>query len=168
MPAAPPPRRPSPAAPAGAAVVVLVLAAAGCGSGVEEFPTAPAGGTLLCGGTPLDGGIVLFVPQQDAGEGGTRSLNVGKQARGNVQPGGGFVLGTYGPDDGAVIGRHRVIVLPPGGVDEDAGGGGVGGCSGEYDDILTVTAEGPNQFTIDLAPSDDRPDAGEEPDDERN
>lgn len=79
---------------------VLALAwltlAAGCGSG--QMPVAPVQGKVLYRGKPLEFGSVIFQPQ------------AGPAASGPIQPDGSFRLSTYGRDDGAVIGKHRVLV----------------------------------------------------------
>ncbi|MEM9704286.1 MAG: hypothetical protein AAF907_17735 [Planctomycetota bacterium] len=134
--------------PAGSRIAVpavwaglLAATTAGCNTGIEEYPTAPASGIVTCNGLPLEAGRVVFMPV-----GSASNPNAGKQARGYILAGGQFILSTYGSEDGAVIGEHRVLV-------ESAAGGAIGGgCSGRVKETVTVTADGPNEFEIALGP----------------
>jgi hypothetical protein len=74
----------------------LFSAAGGCGS--NRLPVAPAEGKIIHQGQPLAFGSVMFQPTK------------GPPARGVIQPDGSFRLSTYGDNDGAVIGSHRVRV----------------------------------------------------------
>lgn len=61
-------------------------------------------------GTPLAGAWVSFRP------------NTGESrvaARGQVQPNGEFVLSTFTPEDGAIVGGHQAIVTMPLGGDRE-------------------------------------------------
>ena len=153
VPAPPPAARPF--APAALIAGLAAAAAAGCGPSLEEYPTAPAGGVVTCGGTPLGSGRVLFSPVP-AGN----AVEAGKQARGYILEEGRFTLSTYGDGDGAVVGEHRVFV-------ESVEGGDLGECSGKVERTVTVTTDGPNEFTFDLPPaSARRPARGEDDEDE--
>lgn len=79
----------------------------GCGTG-GEFPTAATTGRVLCEGQPVPSVLVFFEPLQSG-----KSALVGKQGIGYADADGKFVVSTYGENDGAVIGRHRVRVGPP-------------------------------------------------------
>jgi len=82
--------------------LVLPLAF-GCGEG--HPPTYPAGGTVTFpDGKLLSGGWVEFQPIE---------APQAVSARGAIEPDGTFRLGTFSPDDGALEGRHRVLVVPP-------------------------------------------------------
>ncbi len=88
----------------GVSFLSLLLTAfffAGCGN--SEFPVRKAGGTVVCGGTPVSKGSISFSPigEKDA------SLP-GKPASATVGPDGKFVLSTYGRFDGAIVGKHSV------------------------------------------------------------
>jgi hypothetical protein len=80
--------------------LVLLLATfgvvGGCGDG--RLPVAPAKGQVSYQGKPLAFGSVMFQP------------TVGPPARGVIQPDGTFQLSTYGANDGAVIGQHKVRI----------------------------------------------------------
>ncbi len=86
----------------------LLLTALGCGGGADDKPTSQVQGKVTHDGQPVNGGSLTFVPVAD-GEGGTP----GKPASGTVQSDGTYKLSTYGTDDGAVIGKHRVSYSPP-------------------------------------------------------
>ncbi|MCA9072207.1 MAG: hypothetical protein KDA84_24945 [Planctomycetaceae bacterium] len=79
---------------------------AGCGDGLERFPTAKVSGRVVCKGEPVPYVRVIFEPIADG-----KSANSGKAGRAEVQADGTFLLSTYGNEDGAVIGMHRVKVL---------------------------------------------------------
>jgi len=55
-------------------------------------------GKVLYNGEPLPFGVVMFQPEK------------GQAAQGEIQSDGSFQLSTYGPNDGAVPGRHKVSV----------------------------------------------------------
>lgn len=84
---------------AGGATVglLLLIACAGCGRS-DRRPTAPVEGKVLYRGQPLKFGAVTFQPE------------AGPPAVGQIQPDGTFRLSTYGQNDGAIIGKHRVSV----------------------------------------------------------
>ncbi len=75
----------------------FLIVLAGCNSGPE---TGSVSGTVLFDGEPLRFGSVMF--QNVAG---------GQPAVGEIRPDGTFVLSTFRPEDGAIIGKHRVRVV---------------------------------------------------------
>lgn len=77
--------------------LVLALPATGCGK--PKPPTAPVTGRVLLDGKPVAGAAVMFEP-----------VDGGVPARGSTAADGGFKLSTFGRDDGALVGRHRVSV----------------------------------------------------------
>jgi hypothetical protein len=86
------------------AVVGAMAIVTGCGESRRE--TFPVRGTVTFkDGQPLAGGVVEF---QSIGA-GDEQIN----ARGEIQADGTYRLTTYEEADGAVAGRHQVIVLPP-------------------------------------------------------
>lgn len=114
----------------------------GCGSG--DFPVAPTTGIVLCEGKPVALVQVYFEPLGTA-----KSPYVGKQGLAVTDSKGRFVLSTYGANDGAVIGRHRVRVGPSGDTPPDFK------CDCALDsevDVaqVEVTSGGKNEFEITL------------------
>ncbi len=77
--------------------VSVLLTIAGCAKkgGME---TAPVSGKVMYRGKALPTGTVMFVP----GEGPAATGEIGKD--------GTYKLTTYRPDDGAVIGTHKVTI----------------------------------------------------------
>ena len=95
-----------------ALALVMLLALAGCGalSAPQGATTVPVKGKVTHNGKPLTKGVINFQPE-----------GAGKDATGEIQPDGTFVLTTYKKDDGAVVGtitgieaNHGVAVAPDG------------------------------------------------------
>ena len=72
----------------------------GCGPRSDRPPTAPVTGKVTLDGKPLPSGWVYFDPADGR-----------RLAKGQIQPDGSFSLGTFEENDGAVLGRHRVMVV---------------------------------------------------------
>jgi hypothetical protein len=86
-------------------VLIATVVLAGCGGG--DFSTAKVTGRVVCEGQPVGKLLVLFEPiQSEEGRGAV----VGKQGFGRTADDGTFEVSTYGNNDGAVVGRHRVRV----------------------------------------------------------
>ena len=79
----------------------------GCGAS-GEFPTAPTSGKVVCEGKPAPHVMVFFEPLE-----GGKSAIVGRSGFAIADEEGRFVLSSYGKNDGAVVGKHRVRVGPP-------------------------------------------------------
>ena len=76
-----------------------VAAIFACGSGCKQNPrVVPVAGKVLYNGKPLPFGTLMFQPDQ------------GQAAVGDIQADGSFKLSSYGPNDGAVPGKHSVSV----------------------------------------------------------
>ena len=88
-------------------LVVGLVFTVGCGSG-GDFPVAPVSGRVLCDGQPVPHAIVFFEPLQSGD-----SALAGKQGIARAKEDGTFVISTYGTEDGAVVGKHRVRVARP-------------------------------------------------------
>ena len=74
----------------------------GCGA---EQATFPAGGTVkFADGTPLAGGLVEFQLADNI---------MTPTAKGTIGPDGAFQLGTFEEDDGALPGRHMIMIMAP-------------------------------------------------------
>lgn len=84
------------------------LMIAGCGSGIEEFPTAKAIGVVMCQGQPVPHAQIIFAPIADG-----NAMDAGKSGYAVADSEGKFVLTTYSNGDGAVVGKHNVIVDSP-------------------------------------------------------
>lgn len=74
-----------------------LLVIAGCGAS-HELETAPVTGMVTLDGTPLTEGAVLFLPLK--GRGSTAA----------IQSDGTYSMITYGSNDGATVGQHRIVV----------------------------------------------------------
>jgi hypothetical protein len=130
------------------AVASAALLLTGCDGGP---PRAPAKGIVLLDGKPLTGGegVVRF-----------QTVDGFQFARGVIGPDGRFVLETPGSGEGAIIGECEVSVAyvkppPPATEGEQPVGESLvpdhysqGTTSGLRE---TITAEGPNEFTIELS-----------------
>lgn len=77
------------------ASVCLVALNCGC---AQPPSVVPVSGRVLYNGEPLPFGVVMFQPDK------------GQAAEGEIQADGIFQLSTYGPNDGAVPGHHKVSV----------------------------------------------------------
>lgn len=80
-----------------------LLTACGCSSG--NFPVAATDGRVVCDGEPVANAQVYFEPIITG-----KSAKVGKQGFAFTDQQGMFTLSTYGTNDGAVVGKHRVRV----------------------------------------------------------
>ena len=89
-------------------LLLVTATIAGCGDGLDRFPTAQVTGVVMCEGQPVPYAMVYFEPLQ-SGE----SAIVGKPGFAVADANGAFTLGTYDTTDGAVVGKHRVRVDPP-------------------------------------------------------
>jgi len=87
------------------AIAGLFLATTGCGGGGAA--TASVSGKVTYEGKPVTGGSIGFSPI------GTGSGNPGKAGGSTVQSDGTYTVSTYGEDDGAVIGKHKVSYTAP-------------------------------------------------------
>jgi hypothetical protein len=83
------------------------LLIAGCNRS-GDFPVAKTTGKVICEGQPVPYVTVFFEPLQTG-----KSALVGKQGVAFAEKDGTFSISTYGDNDGAVVGKHRVRVGPP-------------------------------------------------------
>lgn len=82
--------------------VVLAMPFAGFGGCGPSLPkTAPVSGRVMLDDKPLAGGVVAFVADGAFRFGSGRTDESGR-----------FTLTTFVPGDGAVLGEHRVTVIP--------------------------------------------------------
>jgi hypothetical protein len=79
------------------AVVVSSLVLGGCGSDPDFVSAVPAAGMVTFNGKPIETGTIGFIPEK------------GRPASGQIKDG-QFILTTYDDGDGALPGKHRVMV----------------------------------------------------------
>lgn len=80
-----------------AALATLTTGLSGCNYGP---PLGQVSGRVTLDGTPLRFGKVMFQNTQG-----------GQPATGDIESDGSFVLSTFSPGDGAIVGTHRVRVV---------------------------------------------------------
>lgn len=125
---------------------MLVAALAGCSG--SPYQLAPAAGQVTLNGEPLSGAKVMFAPVAKEG-----SQKAGKPAFGLLAPSGEFTLGTYAPEDGAVVGDHWVTVIRMETGRRTNRKSALSGAAWErvtYPERVTVSEEGVNRFAIAL------------------
>jgi hypothetical protein len=86
------------------ALGALAVTLSGCGR--TEFTFFPVEGTVTKGGRPLGNIEVIFLADAEAG-------TVGPRASGTTDEAGHYRLRTDRGDDGAVAGKHVILVLDP-------------------------------------------------------
>lgn len=129
-------------------VVCLIAAIVGGCSDSSQLPTAKVTGKVLHNGQPLTTGSISFQPE------------AGWPASGQLQSDGSFTLTTYHDGDGAIIGKHRVLINATSAV-EEAGPNvepqaPMSLVPEKYSSFSTsgltadVTANGENSFTFEL------------------
>ncbi len=91
------------------AVVALLVGMAGCDQSGAEYKVAKVKGTVSHQGKAVKGGSITFQPVAVEG---AKAGAKGKPASAEVKDDGTFVLSTYGKEDGAVVGKHRVMYMP--------------------------------------------------------
>jgi hypothetical protein len=77
----------------------------GC-SNHSAYELAEVTGKVSIDGQPFAEGKVMFAPVAKPGE-----INAGRSAIARLKPDGTFKLGTYEPEDGAIVGDHWVTVI---------------------------------------------------------
>ena len=82
-----------------------MLLCAGCAGQT----TTPVEGVVLLDGKPLVGATVQFVPQEK-----------GRDATGETDKSGQFVMSTFKPRDGVLPGSYKVVISPPTGLADPA------------------------------------------------
>ncbi len=136
------------------AVCCVVAGIAGCNKPPCEL--AAARGHVTIDGKPLSGAKVMFAPIANGA-----SIKSGKPAFGLLRQDGEFVLGTYAPEDGAVVGEHWVTVIRMPAENDHSARSNDNDGSGHsesrltwdrvmFPQTLTVDANGKNDFTIAL------------------
>jgi hypothetical protein len=93
----------------GCTAVIAAAMLSGCGGGdPDRKPTAKVTGKVTLEGAPIAGGSLIFAPMGDG-----KSNIVGKSGQATIKSDGTYTVSTYGTDDGAIIGKHRVLFSPP-------------------------------------------------------
>jgi hypothetical protein len=83
---------------AATAALTLAACAPGCGPGEGSVSaTVPVKGKISYQGKPLTRGEIRFEPE-----------DIGREASGTIAADGTFVMSTFKPKDGAILGTHRV------------------------------------------------------------
>ena len=83
-------------------MVVVLAVVFGCTEG-KTPPTVKVTGTVTYNGEPVEGASVAFFPE------------TGRGASGLTDSQGRFTLSTFGTNDGAVLGMHKVAITSGGG-----------------------------------------------------
>ena len=93
----------------------------------------------------MTAGLLIFSPQRDPSS--SRKGNLGKPSQAIIQPDGSFTMSTYGTEDGAVLGKHRIelnlAVLEPGDPQQP--------CKFATPNLFVEVKPGKNHLEIDLA-----------------
>lgn len=133
---------------------------AGCGGGLEKFPTAKTTGKVMCNGAPVPYALVFFEPLKTGD-----SAEAGKQGVAITNDNGEFSISTYGEEDGAVVGKHRVRVGAP----ERSGWKCDCRTDSEFDLMqVDITDDGENNFELVLPKKKRGAEAGVDPDEDED
>jgi hypothetical protein len=81
--------------------LLAIVTAVGCGSDGGLPDMVAIRGTVTYKGQPLTHGTVLYLPKDESG----------RQARGEIQRNGRFVLTTLRAGDGAQVGEYSIVVI---------------------------------------------------------
>lgn len=127
---------------------LVPLGLLGCSGGIDQFATAKVTGKVLCDGKPVPFVRLTFAPIGEK----KNQVNVGKAGVADADEDGMFTVSTYGENDGAVVGKHNVVVAPPHPekIPEFFCDCETNGAKPVIE--VTVKADGENSFTIDLPP----------------
>ena len=87
------------------AVLVCCVLLSGCGDGIKRFPLGKVNGKVVCEGVGVSNAMVYFEPLASEG-----AMETGEIGHAISKDDGTFSVGTYGLDDGAVVGKHRIRV----------------------------------------------------------
>lgn len=120
----------------------------GCGSGAS---VAKVTGKVAYNGQPVTGGTLMFLPVPADG-----AVEAGEPGVAAVDADGTYTVSTHGTQDGAVIGRHRVVYSPPGPPPKPPGDTSVEKMP--FDNLVPKTSEvevkpGANEIEIELVPN---------------
>ncbi|WP_437190656.1 hypothetical protein [Planctomicrobium sp. SH527] len=82
---------------------LCLLIFSGCSRGPDGPAIVPVKGVVIYKDKPLEGGQITFIPDRDKG-------TTGPMAMGAINGNGEFTLRTTNPDDGAIVGAHKVVI----------------------------------------------------------
>lgn len=128
------------------ALISMFVATLSSGCAKQEFKTALVSGQCTCKGEPMTAGLLILAPVDESGS-DKPTTNLGKPAQALIQSDGSFTMSTYGKDDGAVVGKHRVV-LNLAVLDEDDP---KQPCLKVAKDLIVEVEPGGNDLEIDLA-----------------
>jgi hypothetical protein len=117
---------------------LLMLAVVGC---QQKSNVVPVRGKVLLDGKPLTKGMIATMP------------SAGRGANAKIQPDGSFELRTFGQNDGATVGVHRVAIVA---FETPANAGPESG-SGPSLVPKRYTSPETSGLTIDVKPGDNSP-----------
>ena len=123
-----------------APVGLCVAVAIGCSdSGPKLPPTVPIHAQVTIEGKPLSKALIAFSP-----------VDPGPSSNGRVENGEVVDLWTNGQKEGVIVGEHKVTIY-----DDDIESGSIDLVPNRYGQIdkgfdISVSEEGPNEFTFDL------------------
>lgn len=133
-------------------ILLLATTVLGTGCGTNgQHPTAKVHGIVTLNGDPLEFGSILFMPEGNF-----------PSAEGTIKEDGTYDMGTYAAADGAVLGKHTVIinarVASGGSLPEDAVKGAAGTVSAipeRYGDpsksgLIAEVQSGANEIDFEL------------------
>jgi hypothetical protein len=120
----------------------------GCGGNAS---VAKVSGKVQYNGQPVTGGTLMFLPVPKEG-----SSEAGVPGVAAVESTGTYTVSTSGNQDGAVVGRHRVVYTPPGPPPKPPGDTTVEKLP--FDNLVPKTSEvevkpGTNEIEIELIPN---------------
>jgi hypothetical protein len=84
---------------------IVGLSLSGCGDGIKRFPVGIVNGKVECEGKGVSKVMVYFEPVSSGG-----AMEIGQMGHAVTNEDGTFSVGTYGTNDGAVAGKHKVRV----------------------------------------------------------
>ena len=85
----------------GLSLICILFLVSGCSRDSNQPRTASVEGTVTYNGKPIDMGVIYFFSQE---------VDNARNGASQIRKGGVFNISTYGDEDGAVIGTHKVQI----------------------------------------------------------